>query len=210
MFRVGSTCSYGPIVDPTKPLLTKLVFYFVQRSHRAHLPASRITAMSKYIYEENVLIFGLVCSHKFSTSVRYLWLSVIHSVITYCNENVLRLIIKIQLLFTSPVSFCLPSHTPLPILFFSRLFLLFRVYSFQQLRAHLVSIPMTMSSSFVKITVTLGVVFTKPFPRQSVLSSLFLTYVSALSSRQVYRPLIPAEAIFKSRAWRLSLRSPWQ
>ena len=36
------------------------------------LPASRIAAMSKYIYEENVLIFGLVCSHKFSTSVRYL------------------------------------------------------------------------------------------------------------------------------------------
>ena len=72
--------------------------------------------MSKYIYEENVLIFGLVCSHKFSTSVRYLRLFVIHSVITYCNENVLRLIIKIQLLFTSPVSLCLPSHTPLPIL----------------------------------------------------------------------------------------------
>ena len=52
---------------------------------------------------------------------------------------------------------------------------------------------MTMSSSFVKITVMLGVVFTKPFPRQSVSSSLLLIYVSALSSRQVYRPLIPAE-----------------
>ena len=88
-----------------------------------------------------------------------------------------------------------------PFFLFPRLFLLFRVYSFQQLRAHLVSIPMTMSSSFVKITVMLGVVFTKPFPRQSVSSSLFLTYVSALSSRQVYRPLIPAETIFKGRAW---------
>ena len=59
--------SYGPIVD-----LTKLVVFFVQRSHRAHLLASRITAMNKYIYGENVLIFGLVCSHKFSTLVRYL------------------------------------------------------------------------------------------------------------------------------------------
>ena len=72
--------------------------------------------MIKYIYEENVLIFGLVCSHKFSTSVRYLCLFVFHSVISYCNENVLRLIIKIQFLFTSPVPFCLPYHTPLPIL----------------------------------------------------------------------------------------------
>ena len=55
-----------------------------------------------------------------------------------------------------------------------------------------------MSSSFVKITIMLGVVFTKPFPRQSVSSSVLLIYVSALSSRQVYRPLIPAETILKS------------
>ena len=77
-------------------------------------------------------------------------------------------------------------------------------YSFKQLRAHLVTIPMTMSTSFVKITVMLGVTSTKPFPRQSVSSSLLLIYVSALSSRQVYRSLIPAETIFKGPAWRFA------
>ena len=58
----------------------------------------------------NILIFGLVCSHNFSTSVRYLGLFAIHSDISYCNENVLRVIIKIQVfdtscLFLSPISY---------------------------------------------------------------------------------------------------------
>ena len=148
--------------------------------------------MSKYIYEENVLIFGLVCSHKFSTSVRYLYFLLFTvsypSVMRMCYAWLLKFSFFLHLLslFVSII----PLY---PFFLFSRLFLLLRVFSFQQFRAHLVTIPMTMSSSFVKITVMLGVVFTKPFPRQSVSSSLLLIYVSALSSRQVYRPLIPAE-----------------
>ena len=160
--------------------------------------------MSKYIYEENVLIFGLVCSHKFSTSVRYLWLFVIHTVITYCNENVSLLIIIFSF-FLHLLSLFVSHLIPLYQFFlFSRIFLLIRVYSFQQLRSHLVTIPMTMSTSFVKITVMLGVTSAKPFPRQSVSSSLLLIYVSALSSRQVYHSFIPAETIFKGRAWRFA------
>ena len=166
--------------------------------------------MSKYIYEENVLIFGLVCSHKFSTSVRYLYFLLF--IVSY--PSVMRMCYAWSLKFSfflHFLSFFVSHIIPLyPFFLFSRLFLLFRVFSFQQFRAHLVTIPMTMSSSFVKITVMLGVVFTKPFPRQSVSSSLLLIYVSALSSRQVYRPLIPAETIFKGRAWRIYLRPPWQ
>ena len=85
-----------------------------------------------------------------------------------------------------------------PFFLFPRLFLLFRVYSCQQLRAHLVSIPMTMSSSLVKITVMIGVVFTKPFPRQSVSSSLFWpTYQLSPVGKSIVR-LFPQKQSLKA------------